>query len=81
MIRTQIQLTEEQADRLRAVAHDKKTSLASVIREAVDRYLAAEPSRSKKELRRATLAVAGKYRSGAPDVSTRHDDYLVDAYE
>ena len=80
MIRTQIQLTEEQLTRLREAAAERGVSVAALIREAVDRALADRQHAADWAL---ALSVVGKYRDvdGATDVSTRHDDYLADAYE
>ncbi len=80
MIRTQIQLTEEQAERLKRKAAAEGVSMATLIREAVDESLLAE---DVTRIRRRALSVAGTYRDreGATDVSERHDDYLAAAFE
>ena len=80
MIRTQIQLTEEQAAKLKRLASDRDVSMAEVIREAVDRL----PDRNDRTERFArALAVAGSGRDieGKTDVAVRHDEYLADIYE
>ena len=65
MIRTQIQLTEEQAKRLRDVAAADGRSMADVIRESVDAYLAETPLRRSVDVLRAqALALIGRYDSG-----------------
>jgi hypothetical protein len=78
MVRTQIQLTEEQMAGLRQAASERGVSIAALIRDAVDRALAEDRRATDWEL---ALSVVGKYRDvdGATDVSTRHDDYLEDA--
>lgn len=81
MVRTQIQLTEEQAERLRDLAHERDTSMAALVREAVDRLLAGTPHLTRRERMDRALAAAGKYRSGCSDVSERHDEYFADAIE
>ena len=81
MVRTQIQLTEEQARRVRRIAQQEGVSMAEVIRRCVDRGLeAARPTRA--ELWEKVLAVAGRFEdsTGAEDVSERHDDYLGGIY-
>jgi hypothetical protein len=80
MVRTQIQLTQEQADGLRRLAGERGVSIAAVIREAVDSKLGED---RREEVWDRALSVIGKYRDvdGATDVSERHDDYLAEAYE
>lgn len=80
MIRTQIQLTEEQSVRLRQAARSSGVSTAEVIRRSVDRYLEQEAAASSGGSRSAILEVIGKWRSGLSDISRRHDDYLDEAY-
>ena len=82
MVRTQIQLTEQQARRLRSQAHERGLSLAEVIRRYVEKGLAEEsPDRSVLYERAAGLV--GKYRDRrrARDLSAKHDDYLGEAFE
>ena len=80
MIRTQIQLTEEQAVAAKRAAAERGISMAEVIREALDHEL-GQPERSDRWGR--ALAAVGKFRDleGATDVSARHDDYLAEVYE
>ena len=80
VIRTQIQLTEEQMERLRRVAKARGVSIAAVIREAVDRSLEVDDRQRRWDL---AMSVVGTFRDieGATDVSTRHDDYVADAIE
>jgi hypothetical protein len=79
MVRTQIQLTEEQAMGLRRIAAERGISMAAVIRESVDRTLEQE---DRAQLWEQAFAVFGKYTDvdGATDVSEEHDRYLDDAY-
>lgn len=79
MIRTQIQLTEEQARAVRALAEKSGVSMAEVIRRAVDQALLS-PLVSDEERRRRALAWAGRSRSGLPDLGLEHDRYLDEAY-
>lgn len=81
MIRTQIQLTGEQAAKLKRVAAERGVSMAEVIRVAVDEI----PDRDDRAERfaRALAAVRKggfRDREGATDVSVRHDVYLADIY-
>lgn len=81
MIRTQIQLTAEQADDLRRLAAARGVSMAAVIREAVDAHLAREQGPSWEERVERALAAIGVCDSGLGDLSERHDDYLAEAVE
>jgi Ribbon-helix-helix protein, copG family len=82
MVRTQIQLTEQQARRLRAKAHDRGVSLAEMIRRCVDRGLADEgPDRGALYARAALLIGRFPDRRGTRDISARHDRYLDEAFE
>jgi len=81
MIRTQIQLTEQQARRLRAQARERGVSLAELIRRYVERGLAEEaPDRAALYDRAARVVGRFRDRHGAPDVSRKHDRYLEDAF-
>ena len=82
MIRTQIQLTEQQARRLRAQARERGVSLAELIRQCVDTALAEEaPNRMALYDRAARLVGRFPDRRGARDISARHDSYLDKAFE
>lgn len=82
MIRTQIQLKEDQYKRLKEMSADKGVSMAHLIRESVEAYLVTINEPSKEELRRRALEIVGKYRDidGATDVSENHDKYLEEIY-
>lgn len=80
MVRTQIQLTEEQAELLRQLSHTSREPVAALIRRAVDQFLLTrKPDRSA--LYRQASSVVGKYESGTPNVSLEHDHYLEDAFQ
>ena len=88
MVRTMVQLTEEQIKALKALAKTRKTSVANLVRESVTAYVtttAQAPERIKKKRR----ALAGlqkikkaKFRdvAGKKDLSVNHDKYLEDIY-
>lgn len=82
MIRTQIQLTESQARRLRQIAQEHQVSLAEVIRRCIERSLEAEFSSLPERYARAGRLI-GKFqdRQGKKDISTAHDAYLDRAFE
>jgi hypothetical protein len=80
MIRTQIQLTQEQLEVLRAKAVRLNLSVAELVRRAVDAYVAAEIAPSLEERRRRAREAAGRFGSGKTNIGRRHDDYLAETY-
>ncbi len=80
MVRTQIQLSERQAEMLKAMAGRRGISMAELIRQSIDGLLLQAGERSQEELRRRAAAVAGEFRSGRNDIGTRHDEYLAETY-
>ena len=80
MLRTQIQLTEEQDRLLGELGRERRVSKAELVRRAVDLLLAGEArGREMEEQRRRALAVAGRFRSGEREVARRHDAALAGA--
>lgn len=63
MIRTQIQLTDEQAARLKALAHAGNESIAAVIRKALDQFLSKQKP-DRRTLFRQALTAVGKHEAG-----------------
>ncbi len=80
MIRTQIQLTDEQYAQLKALALHQQKSLAEVIRLAVDKLLVTQQPPDRAALHRQAAAVIGKYTAQADDIAVEHDRYLADAF-
>ncbi|HSB63557.1 MAG TPA: CopG family transcriptional regulator [Thermoanaerobaculia bacterium] len=82
MIRTQIQLTEKQSRKIRARAREKKVSLAEAIRQCIDESL-VDGGRDRTALFERAERIVGTFkdRSGASDLSSRHDRYLAKAFE
>ena len=81
MIRTQVQLTEQQLLRLRALAAERGSSISELVRNGVDHILGhAERAEHGDRVQRA-IAAAGRFHSGRADVARRHDAYLATAYE
>ncbi len=81
MVRTQIQLTQQQARRLRAQARDRGLSLAEIIRRYVEKGLAEDASDRGVMYDRAARVI-GRFRDrrGARDLSSRHDRYLDETF-
>lgn len=80
MVRTQIQLTENQAAALKRRAASQGISMAEVIRRSLDRTIAEEDPMQDPEARRRALAAIGCIRTGPPDLAENHDAYLLEAY-
>ncbi|MCF8128181.1 MAG: ribbon-helix-helix domain-containing protein [Deltaproteobacteria bacterium] len=79
MVRTQVQLTEEQARLLKEMAGTGRESMAALIRRALDQFLVnRKPDRMT--LYRQAEAVVGKYEAGNGNISLEHDQYLEEAY-
>jgi len=81
MVRTQVQLREEQMEILREWATERRVSIAELIRQSVDMLIRSSGGIGEAEKRRRAIAAAGSFRSGLSDVSVNHDRYLVEAYE
>ncbi|MDO8836342.1 MAG: hypothetical protein Q7V01_12145 [Vicinamibacterales bacterium] len=81
MIRTQIQLTEQQARQLRTQAQEARVSLAEIIRRCIDRALAeAAPARASRYDRAARTVGRFPDRRSGRDLGRHHDRYLDEAY-
>ena len=80
MIRTQIQLTEEQVEAVRKIAESKRISSAEVIRLSINRMIDAIIEPDIKERRSRALKSMGRFGSGKSDVSENHDKYLAEGF-
>ena len=91
MVRTMVQLTEEQVKALKALAKARKTSVAKLVRESVAQYIVTAPIEpTHEEKRQKALEFIEYIRNhpdkfhdieGKTDVSTNHDEYFVQAIE
>lgn len=81
MVRTQIQLTEEQVNQLKKLAQAKHLSVAELVRQAIDILIKSSAALDIKEQRKRAIAAAGRFHSKVPDLSTAHDRYLHEAFE
>ena len=81
MIRTQIQLTEDQARALKDRARLEERSMADLVRECVAEYLARRPAPDARKLALRACDLKGRFRSGCPDLAEAHDRYLDDAFD
>jgi Arc/MetJ-type ribon-helix-helix transcriptional regulator len=80
MVRTQIQLTDAQVEELKELASSRHLSVAELIRQAVDAILRTNASVGREERRSRALGVAGRFGSGASDISSKHDAHLVETF-
>ena len=80
MIRTQIQLTTEQAEQLRALSVRLHVSSAEVVRRLVDQAGRTAVMLPDQERRARALSVIGLFSSGREDVSAEHDRYVAEAF-
>ena len=76
MVRTQIRLTEQQAQKLKSMAAARGISVAELVRQRVDLLIktAAEPMH--QEMVQKLKELAGKYTTGITDLAENHDSYL-----
>lgn len=91
MVRTMIQLTEEQMKALKALAKARKTSVAKLVRESVAQYvIASQQEPVLEEKRRRALEFIKKIETGEiqfhdienkTDVARNHDEYLNEGKE
>jgi hypothetical protein len=79
MIRTQIQITPEQARKLKKMAAKEGKSMAELIRQGVDTMLETGFAGDLEVVKKRALAAAGALK-GPADLSARHDDYLGEAF-
>ena len=81
MIRTQVQLTEEQVRALKSLSSARQVSVAELIRQSVGVLIRSGREIDIEERRRRAIAAAGRFRSGTSDISAKHDEYLVEAFQ
>lgn len=79
MIRTQVQLTNDQLEALRRRARRDNVSIAELVRRAIDTFTRLEPP-GDRVLRDRAARVSGRFASGVRDTSSRHDEVLADAF-
>lgn len=81
MIRTQIQLTEEQSEALKKISSNEGRSVAELVRSGIDQVIRSYGVVSSEELRRRALSVVGKFNINDENLSADHDRYASEAYE
>jgi hypothetical protein len=79
MIRTQIQLTEEQSRHLKQLAAAQGRSIADLIREGVDRLAGDDAASQRRDRMKRVARSFGRFRSGRTDLASGHDAHFADA--
>jgi hypothetical protein len=80
MVRTQIQLTEEQAAALRSLSASRQVSMAELIRTSIDSLMSRESGLARGAIVDRAKSAAGRFSSGTKDGSAKHDQHLADAF-
>ena len=80
MIRTQIQLNENQARAIKKIARGQGVSMAELVRRAVEREINLGLTTDEEERHKRAVAIVGKFKSGKRNVARKHDAYLAEAY-
>jgi Arc/MetJ-type ribon-helix-helix transcriptional regulator len=80
MVRTQVQITEEQARELRRMAREEGISLSEAVRRCIDRMLERRSDRAARYRHAQQLVGAFPDPRGARDLARDHDAHLDDAF-
>jgi len=80
MVRTQIQLPEEQVAMLKKMAAADNKSMAEIIRQSVDYFAKSKSLDADVQRRKRAIGATGRFRSGIKNLSASHDDYLAEAF-
>ena len=80
MVRTQIQLSEEQKNKLKKIAAERDVSVAELILQGVDTILASYGRPERGQMLQRAAAAAGRFRSNEKSVARNHDRYLDRAF-
>ena len=82
MIRTQIQLTENQLRRVKRLSRQRNVSIAEVLRSFVDQGVSAEAPQRDVAYQRARQVI-GRFpdKEGARDLAREHDRHLEGAFD
>ena len=81
MVRTQIQLQEQQVRNIRKVIAKEHISMAHFIRRSIDVAIQEHSQSLRTDARREkALAAVGCLRDPAADLAANHDQYLAEAF-
>ena len=79
MVKTQIQLPEEDLKTWRRMAAEEGISVSELVRRGMRQIVRESKGPSREELWRRASSLVGKYHSGKSDISERHDDNFAEA--
>lgn len=82
MIRTQIQLTREQVNRLKKLARMRRISMAEAVRQLIDHGFEQEEEPDRRDLFEKAEELLGAFKDPkeATDLSVDHDRYLDESF-
>ena len=80
LIRTQMQLRDDQLEALRRLSGASGRSMSALIRGAVDQMLASRRTLPATELKARGLGVVGRFASGDDTGAEEHDRHLSRAF-
>lgn len=75
MVRTVVQLTDEQFAALKSLSARQRRPLAELVRQGVDSVL-AQGGAASADVKRRALAASGRFRSGLGVLARHHDRYF-----
>lgn len=79
MVRTQVQLTQEQAETLKQLSAKTGLSIAELLRRGLRPLLRDGLVNDDQDQRaRRAAEVSGRFHSGKTDIAAEHDRYLTD---
>lgn len=81
MVKTYVALTPAQSAAVKRLAAQRKVPVSEILRESVEAFIANGGAPPSLPRRRRSLEIIGAIRGGPHDISARHDDYAVEAYE
>lgn len=80
MVRTQIQLSQDQYRKVKRLAREEGVSLAEIIRRFIDNALGKQPGDRGARYDRAAGLLAA-FRAAERDLSTKHDRHLDEVFD
>ena len=80
MVRTQIEITEEQAAGLRTLSAERRQPVTELIRMCIDSFQRNQAAVERQRRIAQAKSAAGRFASSRPDISAEHDKYLAEAF-